>query len=88
MNYEMTVLGSQLSAADQKHVLAAYVHRYTREHKPGWACYSKLDGKPYRPQFASDAEWLANTRFQVTKSGKLDARVRSCYSTPTWPEGK
>jgi hypothetical protein len=77
--------GDQLTAEDQKDVLAAYVHRHTREHRPAWA--NKLwNGKPYPVQFASDAEWLANTLFAVRRNGRLDQRARSCESHPTWPD--
>jgi hypothetical protein len=83
---EHSRLGSELSRADQSHVLSAYVHRYTKQHKPKWANGIWKDGLPYPVHFASDAEWLANTRFAVTKAGKLDRRCNSCNSTSTWPD--
>jgi hypothetical protein len=74
--------GSALNAADQKYVLAAYVHRYTREHIPSWTF-----NRDYPVQFASDADWLEHTLFGVTKNDRLDRRVKHCSSTPTWPDG-
>jgi hypothetical protein len=81
-----TMLGSELSAADQKHVLAAYVYRFTRQRKPQWAREPMPNGNAYPVQFASDADWLAHTRFAVTKTGKLDGRFDECQSSPTWPD--
>jgi len=79
--------GDKLHPEDRAHVLRAYVHRYTREHRPTWANQPRPDGTPYPVHFASDAEWLRNTTFQVTKSGRLDQRVKCCESRPTWPDG-
>ena len=74
--------GTQLCASDQQHVLAAFVHRFTAEHKPAWASEPWKDGQPYPVQFAGDADWLANTRFAVRKNGRLDDRVHHCESSP------
>lgn len=82
----LSKLGTELTAADRASVLNSYVHRFTREHHPAWARRPMPHGKAYPVQFASDAEWLAHTRFAVTTSGRLDARHRSCESTPTWPD--
>lgn len=81
------VRGSELRPEDQQHVLAAYVHRFTGEHKPSWANRDWKDGKPYPVQFASDRDWLEHTFFSVRQNGRLDRRVRTCTSNPTWPEG-
>lgn len=78
------VLGSLLRRDVQRKCLARFVHRYTRDHKPFWAERVMADGRPYPVQFRSDLEWLANTRFSVTKSGDLDERVKYCESSPTW----
>lgn len=83
----MTKLGSELHPDDQRFVLSAYVHRYTKEHKPTWANIPRPDGLPYKPQFASDRDWLEHTEFQVRKNGRLDHRTHECYSRPTWPDG-
>jgi len=81
-----TKLGSDLSDYDKRHVLVAFVHRYTGQHTPDWARVGTWkDGQPYPVQFKDDAEWLANTRFAVLKSGDLDTRFSECESSPTWP---
>lgn len=79
------VSGSMLCAEDRRHVLNAYVHRYTGTHTPDWARCLRPDGSEYPVQFADDADWLANTRFVVRKNGRLDGRYKECVSTPTWP---
>lgn len=82
-----TILGIELSAADQQQVLRVFVHRFTRDHKPSWA--GKLQaahGRAYPVQFASDAEWLANTRFVVRKDGSLNLKHLPRSSSPTWPD--
>lgn len=78
--------GNELSPADQAHVLASFVHRFTKQHRPQWAGSLRPDGTAYPVQFASDADWLANTEFAVLPSGKLDRRVKECHSSPTWPD--
>ena len=80
-----TKLGIELHPDDRRHVLAAYVHRFTGEHRPAWAHKPWKDGKPYPVQFADDADWLAHTRFAVRGNGRLDRRVNRCESSPTWP---
>jgi hypothetical protein len=80
--------GTELSAVDQRRVLAAYVHRFTGEHRPQWANDPRPDGAAYPVQFKDDADWLANTFFKVRADGRLDERARYCESTPTWPNGK
>jgi hypothetical protein len=75
------IKGSELSESDKRIVLAAYVHRFTGDHRPRWA----LRSNEKRVHFADDQDWLNNTLFAVTKSGKLDRRIRHCESRPTWP---
>lgn len=82
----MQKLGSQLHPDDQKHVLAAFTHRFTKQHRPSWAKEPWKDGQPYPVQFASDADWLANTLFLVKTNGRLDMRAQFCESHPTWPD--
>lgn len=63
-----------------------YPHRFTMEHKPGWAD-SKTEKGYYAPQYASDREWYENTRFP----GESDhvGPPGACYSTgATWPIGQ
>ena len=76
--------GTELSPRAQAEALARFVHRFTETHRPAWA-RSNLN---YLPQFKDDADWLANTRFHVTKAGEPDKRYRYCVSSPTWPQGK
>lgn len=81
-------LGSDLTPAEQSYVLSAFVHRFTLDHVPGWARKPRIDGSPYPVQFKSDAEWLANTKFQVHGTNlRLDRKCGDCRSTPTWPYG-
>jgi hypothetical protein len=68
---------SDLAPADREHVLNAYQHRHTGDH------WGKLDGPL---QFRDDQDWLLNTYFRVTKKFRLDHRVNSCESHPTWPD--
>lgn len=76
--------GSALTNEDRAFVLRAYVHRFTRQHRPAWA----HSNPNYKPQFADDNDWLANTEFAVRKNGRLDRRYKGCLSNPTWPDGK
>lgn len=85
-NPETSKLGTELTQAEQKHVLATFVHRFTRNHVPAWSRGEWKDGKSYPVQFASDADWLAHTRFAVKKDGTLNTRADSCHSSPTWPD--
>lgn len=80
--------GSELTPEEQEICLTKFVHRFTREHVPQWAKSPRPDGTAYKPQFASDRDWLENTRFRVTKSGRLDRRAKYCHSSPTWPDGQ
>lgn len=82
MNY---VRGTNLHHDDKRHVLAAYVHRFTGQHKPTWACKPMPNGGVYPVQHLDDADWLANTMFAVKKNGRLDNRANHCVSTPSWP---
>jgi hypothetical protein len=79
------VKGSTLPYAMQEEAKRRWVHRHTAEHVPIWARKPMPNGNAYPVQFASDAEWLANTDFTLTKGGKFSARDRYCRSTPTWP---
>jgi len=90
IDLEKSVFGTQLTKDDQSLALAQFVHRYTIKHVPEWALRARRhpDGLAYKPQFADDQDWLAHTRFQVRKDGRLDKRVHQCYSQPTWPEGQ
>ena len=80
------VPGSELRPEVQKHALARFVHRYTRDHKPVWARKKRKNSSPYPVQFASDQEWLANTLFAVRKDGRLSELSHDATSSPTWPD--
>ena len=81
------VAGNSFPRAIQRELLSRYVHRYTMDHKPAWVRNPRPDGRPYMPQYASDAEWLAKTYFNVKANGT--PANADCYSaTPTWPLGK
>lgn len=81
--------GCDLTKSEQQHVLSAFVHRFTKDHIPTWSRQKRPDGNDYKPQFASDQDWLNNTFFQVTpKKGNLCKSTKSCYSNPTWPDGQ
>lgn len=80
------VKGTDLNPVTQREALSRFVHRFTRDHKPRWAQKPMPDGSPYPVQFASDADWLANTTFRVRKDGGLDSRTGFCASSPTWPD--
>lgn len=80
------VIGTLLCDEDRRHVLSAFVHRFTRDHVPKWALRPRPDGTPYKVQFASDLEWLANTYFVITRGGRIDMRHSYCESHQTWPD--
>ncbi len=77
--------GNKLTAEDQKHCLAAFVYRFTGDHRPHWATKIWKDGKTYPLQFADDQDWLAHAQFAVKKNGRLDQRAKFCECSPTWP---
>lgn len=79
-------LGIDLTKEEQRYVLSAFIHRFTKEHIPAWAQVQLNDGVPFEVQFDSDKDWLEHTYFMVTKDGKLDKRSTSCFSSPTWPD--
>lgn len=78
------IFGTELTPADQAEALRRYVYRFTGDHRPDWADNQRNNGKPYPLQFASDSDWLAHTRFPVTKMLRLTAHG-ACESNPTWP---
>lgn len=63
-----------------------YVHRYTMEHMPNWARKPANNGKYYGPQFSSDVEWYANTKFPGEPG--LHGNNKHCETSgQTWPIG-
>ena len=81
----MKILGSHMNEHLQRQCKAQFVNRYTKEHKPTWAT-TKIWATTAVVQFESDAEWLANTFFEVTTKGELSRRSKYCESHPTWPD--
>lgn len=80
-------LGKDLTLDERLYVLNAFVHRFTKDHQPGWALKEWKDGLPYPVQYQSDAEWLTLTWFAVNADGSLNRKIGSCYAgTPTWPD--
>lgn len=71
---------------------AQYPHRYTMEHVPAWARRSFREAGGTKdtypaPQYASDAEWYANTVFPGEPG--VHGNARYCESkNQTWPLGK
>lgn len=70
-------LGSDLPPGLQQEALNSFVHRFTKEHRPGWSMHFTSP-----VQFESDKDWLAHTYFTMD-NGKLS---RECHSEPTWPD--
>lgn len=81
---KLTRPGSELLPLDQSHALSRFVHRFTREHVPAWT--QRADCRSCPVQFASDADWLANTEFAIDRHGALKSDVPDCASRPTWPD--
>lgn len=79
--------GSELLREDQGMVLMIWEgQRYILDSEPPrWAYKTDSGTETYPPQFASDIDWLAHTRFATTMNGRLDKRVRECQEEPTWP---
>lgn len=75
------IQGDKMKPEAQREAMSRFVHRWTGDHTPNWVY--RFTGKL---QFGSDKEWLANTKFWVTKSGNLSKRHSTCESTPTWPQ--
>ena len=84
MSNDNTLFGNQLHIQDQKHVLAAFINRFTAENYPAWKNDSLNNSCPV--QFSSDHDWLQHTEFFVKTDGRLDLRHKTCWSHPTWPE--
>jgi hypothetical protein len=86
MMTQSTKRGNQLSADDQKYALAAYIYRNTIENERADPGAVKLAGGALPT--ITDSQWLSITNFKVTKSGRLDRRVHSCFTNhheiPAW----
>lgn len=81
------VRGTDLPETLRREALRSYLNRYTKTHVPAWARNTH-----YRPQFADDQDWLANTLFPVivrrSRMIRLARRPSDCESSPTWPDGE
>lgn len=75
------IKGNDLTPKQVTQVKAAYVHRFTGDHRPTWANKPRPDGVPYEPQFATDSDWLAAYSFPFKVDGTLASRPGHC--TPT-----
>lgn len=73
-----TLRGTQLTPEDQRHVLAAYVYRCTVENAKANPRAVKATGSTL--PLILDSQWLEVTSFAVTQAGRLDKRVRSCFT--------
>lgn len=72
-----------------------YVHRFTMEHVPSWACERPCDSGGtatwyYAPQYRTDKEWYDNTAFPGEPEHILGARHNGCCDSrnPSWPIGQ
>lgn len=75
----MTLIrGNKLTAAQQREVLATFVHRYTIENRVYW---DRQHAKPTTPM-PTDVEWLADHAFDITRAGHLSRRHR--YAEPAY----
>jgi len=89
MSYGPKTLASLLPYHVQLEVLRRFIHRFTCDHRPGWALKPLSDGSYPGPQFVSDEEWLSNCVVHTRKDGELDDRFTSCETrNHTWPLGQ
>lgn len=66
---------------------ARYVHRYTMQHVPQWSTKMCGNGKYYAPQFETDEQWYAATKFPGEPG--LHRNCKYCITgEPTWPLGQ
>lgn len=63
-----------------------YINRFTLEHVPTWATKQRPSGTYPAPQYASDAEWYANSIFPGEPG--VHGNRKHCESyDQTWPLG-
>lgn len=67
------ILGRNLNPKQRERVLAAYLHRFTGEHRPHWVNRTPTapNGEPYGPTHATDAEYVDTYAFKFTNKGAL-----------------
>lgn len=76
--------GDLLSPEDQRYAKSAFVHRFTKDHRPEWK--NRKDCASCPVAFASDNDWLAHTLFDVFADGAMCRTSRFIRSYPTWPD--
>jgi hypothetical protein len=67
------IRGDKLPYRLQQQVLARFVYRWTTGNSQRESAWRGISGKPTIP-LISDAQWLKEHAFHVTKAGQLDAR--------------
>ena len=73
------ILGTELSPSAKTEALERYVYRMTFESVKLWPHIAKqMTNGGYRMTLITDAQWLASTRFAVTRDGNLNKRQRYC----------
>ncbi len=78
--------GTDLDRRDRGTVLMLFEgNRFTQDKEPPQWARKGLLGEAFPPQFVDDADWMANTKFVITMTGRLDGRSRLCIEEPTWP---
>lgn len=79
--------GLKLSQEAKTQALARYVHRCTIENfRAHPSVKAMMERGGYRLRVLTDAEWLACTQFPTRADGRLDERVKHCWSThPDYP---
>lgn len=79
------VSGDELTPEDRARAMSECVHRHTGTHKPFWAQKPMPNGKPFPVAFVDCQQWLENTVFRVSLSGKLPAGPIDARSRGVWP---
>ena len=69
------IKGENLTTEQKKEVKAAFINRFTSEHRPAWA--NRSDCLSF-PTHGTDEEWIIDHAFYMTKGGKLDKNHRHC----------
>ena len=72
---EYCMRASDMSEENQRLILERATKRYTGDFTPEWA--HKIPNSEQRKSFDTDKEWLENTFFSVSKSGKLHQYFRT-----------
>lgn len=72
---EYSMRASDMCEENQKLILERATRRYTGEFTPEWAA-GRAEYE-CRKSYATDKEWLENSFFQVSKSGKLHQYFRT-----------